>query len=75
MIFGYGSSLFAGNYVKGYTRKDGTTVRGYYKSAPNYTKSDNYTTKGNINPYTGELGKKEIYDYNNYNSSKKSSKK
>lgn len=43
-------------YVNGYTRSDGTYVAGHYRSSPNSTKLDNYSTKGNINPYTGEVG-------------------
>jgi len=42
--------------VDGYYRKDGTYVQPHYRSDPNGTKSDNWTTKGNINPYTGEVG-------------------
>lgn len=43
-------------YVKGYTRKDGTYVKGYYRTAPNNTNRDNFSTQGNINPYTGQSG-------------------
>ncbi len=49
------SSAWAG-YVKGYTRKDGTYVSGYNRSEPNNTVRDNYSYKGNTNPYTGEQG-------------------
>ncbi len=44
--------------VHGYTRKDGTYVAPYVRTSPNNTKSDNYSTKGNINPYTGKEGTK-----------------
>ena len=47
---------FAQVSVKGYTRKDGTYVAPHQRSAPNSTRNDNYTTRGNINPYTGEPG-------------------
>ena len=43
-------------YVKGYVRKDGTVVPGHYRSAPNSTNRDNFSTKGNVNPYTGVRG-------------------
>lgn len=43
-------------YVKGYTRKDGTYVKGYYRTAPNNTNRDNFSTQGNVNPYTGQSG-------------------
>lgn len=43
----------------GYTKKDGTHVDGYMKTAPNSTEKDNFSTKGNTNPYTGKEGTKE----------------
>lgn len=42
--------------VRGYVRKDGTYVAPHYRSSPNSTKSDNYSTRGNYNPYTGKPG-------------------
>ncbi len=45
-------------HVKGYTRKDGTYVAPHYRSAPDGTKSNNWSTKGNVNPYTGKAGTK-----------------
>jgi hypothetical protein len=50
----------AQTYVHGYTKKDGTFVAPHYRSSPNSTKLDNYSTKGNINPYTGKLGTKDV---------------
>jgi hypothetical protein len=38
--------------VRGYTKKNGTHVQGYKRTAPNGTARDNYSTKGNVNPYT-----------------------
>lgn len=43
-------------YVQGYTRKDGTKVKGHYRTKPNSTINDNYSTLGNTNPWTGEFG-------------------
>ena len=48
--------LSAQVHVKGYYRKDGTYVKSHYRSGPNNTINDNYSTKGNINPYTGKKG-------------------
>ncbi len=42
--------------VRGYYRKDGTYVRPHMRSSPNSTTLDNYSTRGNINPYTGQPG-------------------
>jgi len=47
--------------VKGYTRSDGTYVAPHYRSSPNSTTTDNYSTKGNVNPYTGEVGTRNPY--------------
>jgi hypothetical protein len=47
--------------VKGHTKKDGTYVAPHHRSSPDETKSNNYGTKGNYNPYTGEEGKKDPY--------------
>lgn len=43
-------------WVERYTRKDGTTVQGHFRTAPNHTNVDNFSTLGNVNPYTGKLG-------------------
>ena len=50
------SSAFAQTYVNGYTRSNGTYVQGHYRSSPNYTRRDNYSYYGNVNPYTGKRG-------------------
>lgn len=43
-------------HVNGYTKKDGTYVAPHERTAPNSTKADNYSTQGNVNPYTGKEG-------------------
>lgn len=43
-------------WVNGYYRSDGTYVNGHYRTTPNKTINDNYSTEGNINPYTGQEG-------------------
>lgn len=48
----------AATRVKGYTTKRGTYVQSYYRSNSNSSKWDNYSTKGNYNPYTGKKGYK-----------------
>jgi hypothetical protein len=45
-------------YVHGYYRHNGTYVQGYHRTVPNSTKSDNYSTRGNANPWTGKAGRK-----------------
>lgn len=57
------NSLFADTYVKGYYKKNGTYVAPHYRSSPNGNTHDNWSTKGNTNPYTGKEGTKDPYDY------------
>ena len=60
------SFAMADEWVNGYQKSDGTFVEGHYRSSPNETKADNFSTKGNTNPYTGKSGTKTYEDYNNY---------
>lgn len=43
-------------YVSPHTRSNGTYVPGHYRTAPNSTNRDNFSTLGNTNPYTGNPG-------------------
>jgi hypothetical protein len=51
-------------HVKGYFRSDGTFVSPHYRSSPDNSFYNNYSTYGNINPYTGEIGTKMTPNYN-----------
>ena len=42
--------------VKGHARKDGTYVQPHKRSASDGSKINNWSTKGNVNPYTGKRG-------------------
>ena len=44
------------NHVDGYYRRDGSYVDGHYRSNPNDTTRDNWSSKGNYNPFTGKEG-------------------
>jgi hypothetical protein len=57
------STTYASTRVSGYFRSNGRYVQTYYKSTPNYTKFDNYSTKGNYNPYTGKKGYANPYKW------------
>lgn len=46
----------ASTYVSPTIRKDGTPVVGHFRSAPDGRFENNWSTKGNINPYTGAEG-------------------
>jgi hypothetical protein len=43
-------------YVQGYTRSNGSYVQGHYRTAPDATITNNWSTVGNVNPYTGIPG-------------------
>lgn len=49
--------------VRGYYRKSGAYVQSYHRTSPNSTKLDNWSTKGNYNPYTGKRGTVSPYKY------------
>lgn len=50
-------------WVDGYSRADGTQVRGHYRSAPDNSFNNNWTTEGNVNPYTGKEGTRSRRSY------------
>lgn len=47
--------------VRGYIRKDGSYVQPHGRSNPNRSAFDNYSTKGNSSPYTGNRGTADPY--------------
>jgi hypothetical protein len=54
----YGNSSGGDVYVHSYTRSDGTSVEPHYRSPQDGDRSNNWSTKGNVNPYTGQAGTK-----------------
>lgn len=46
------------HWVNGYRKNDGTYVPGHWRTNPNSTRNDNYSTYPNINPHTGKVGTK-----------------
>ena len=58
-------SVDAASRVRGYTRKStGTYVQSHYKSPRDSSRFNNYSTKGNYNPYTGKKGYVNPYKFN-----------
>jgi hypothetical protein len=54
--------VLAQSHMKnGYVKKDGTYVAPSMATNPNDTKLDNYSTKGNVNPYSGKAGTVDPY--------------
>lgn len=54
--------IYADVAVKGYYRKDGTYVRPHMRSDPDGNFNNNWSSYGNVNPYTGEIGTKKAPD-------------
>ena len=50
---------FADDYVRPHTRRDGTFVPGHFRSKRDGNRYNNWSTEGNVNPYTGERGKRD----------------
>ena len=55
------TAALADTYVHGYHRKDGTYVAPHYRSDPDSSRFNNYSTRGNVNPYTGREGTVDPY--------------
>ena len=47
--------------VKPYIKRDGTYVQGHMRTNPNSSTYDNWSTRPNVNPYTGREGTREPY--------------
>lgn len=59
---GHGSGSSSHSHsVSGYTNSHGTYVAPHHATNPNSSKMDNYSTQGNVNPYTGQVGTKSPY--------------
>lgn len=56
---GGGRSSGGSHSVAGHTTKNGTYVPPHHATNPDNTKSNNWSQKGNVNPYTGKEGTKQ----------------
>jgi hypothetical protein len=54
-LYGTGSNP-SSHLVSPYTTQSGTYVGGHHQTNPNNTQLDNFGTRGNYNPYTGQFG-------------------
>jgi hypothetical protein len=52
---GTGSSS-SSHAVRGYTTRRGTYVAPHRQTDPDHTQRNNYSTRGNVNPWTGKAG-------------------
>jgi len=49
------------HYRSGYVTRNGTYVAPSYATNPNSSRFDNYSTRGNVNPYSGRVGTVDPY--------------
>ena len=58
LLLASGTSAFAAGttHVDGYVRKDGTYVAPHFRTTPDSSRSNNFSSQGNVNPYTGQTG-------------------
>jgi hypothetical protein len=54
-VYGTGSNPNS-HYVQPHSNSNGSYTQGHYQTNPNSTQMDNYGTRGNVNPYTGQVG-------------------
>lgn len=47
--------------VRGHYRKNGAYVQPHRRTTPDSSRSNNWSTRGNINPHTGQKGAKDPY--------------
>lgn len=59
VVFCLGVSIsYADQKVNGYYKKNGTYVESYRRTKADRTYNNNYSTRGNVNPYHGARGTK-----------------
>jgi hypothetical protein len=46
-------------HVHSYTKRNGEHVQSHMRTAPDSTKVNNFSARGNVNPYTGKVGTKD----------------
>ncbi|XOK60595.1 hypothetical protein ACJ7K1_29455 [Paenibacillus elgii] len=58
LALSFAGSASAATKVKSYTKKSGTHVQSHNRSNKDKSFKNNWSTKGNTNPYTGKKGTK-----------------
>lgn len=53
--YGTGSNP-SSTYVQPHSNSNGTYTQGHQRTLPNSTQNDNYGSRGNVNPYNGQVG-------------------
>jgi hypothetical protein len=52
------------HHVRGYTRSNGTYVAPHYQTNADSSRTNNWSSRGNVNPYTGKVGTVDPYRSN-----------
>ncbi len=61
LCFGSAAIAAGDHYVHGHVTRNGTFVAPHFQTNPNSTRQDNFSTRGNSNPYTGKRGTRNPY--------------
>ncbi len=48
-------------HVRSHVTKRGTYVQPHVRTSPDHSRQNNWSTRGNTNPYTGKRGSKRSY--------------
>jgi hypothetical protein len=59
LLLGLSTLGLCQSHVRSYVKKNGTYVQQHHRTSPDHTQRNNYSTKGNVNPYTGKPGAKK----------------
>ncbi len=63
-LFSFFGNAEAASRVRGYYKPStGSYVAPHYRTSPNSSRFDNYSTKGNYNPHTGKKGYSSPYKF------------
>ena len=61
VMFGASANAQNSNSVGGYIRQDGTYVQPHMRTNPDNSRTNNWSSQGNTNPYTGRQGTVDPY--------------
>lgn len=62
-LLAFVSVAHAVTYVHPHVTSSGSVVTGHYRTDADTTRVNNYSTKGNVNPFTGQAGTVTVDPY------------
>ena len=69
----FSTAAMAQVYVSPHVDRNGNYTQGHYRSNPDGNPHNNYSTRGNVKPYTGQAGRVDPYATPSYGNSRGSS--